>query len=295
MGWLLGVIMGTTEEVVEIERLEKSLLEENERDAEAVLYAASFREMEQSFVKYQTLQWVLYSVLLILAWGIGFLMLLYLPVRRFILRKDIRSRTLYLTPNAIVYKARILSSVTRPVPFPCFGVLKKEKHVLLHSVADVVVEQGYLQSLFGVYSLRIENVGVRRPPSDDVKIQGLRTQMLSGSQKFLVVPVFLIKLIAWLMWNYSLQCFHYFQAVMMRLSNMRNEVMSRQVSTFEDVPHHLMMSPSKSLKHDSKPSGEQLLMQKLEEVGSSVKRIQSLFEEQQSQTTESIDGGALIL
>lgn len=111
MGWLLGVIMGTTEEVVEIERLEKSLLEENERDAEAVLYAASFREMEQSFVKYQTLQWVLYSVLLILAWGIGFLMLLYLPVRRFILRKDIRSRTLYLTPNAIVYKARILSSV----------------------------------------------------------------------------------------------------------------------------------------------------------------------------------------
>jgi len=35
-----------------------------------------------------------------------------------------------------------LTQVTRPVPFPCFGVLKKEKHVLLHSVADVVVEQG---------------------------------------------------------------------------------------------------------------------------------------------------------
>ena len=32
---------------------------------------------------------------------------------------------------------------------------------------------GYLQSLFGVYSLRIENVGVRRPPSDDVQIQGI--------------------------------------------------------------------------------------------------------------------------
>jgi hypothetical protein len=30
-----------------------------------------------------------------------------------------------------------------------------------------------LQSLFGVYSLRIENVGVRRPPSDDVKILGI--------------------------------------------------------------------------------------------------------------------------
>ncbi|QCE06228.1 hypothetical protein DEO72_LG9g1239 [Vigna unguiculata] len=101
--------MGTAEEVVEIESLEKSLLEENDGDAEAVLYAASFREMEQRFVKYQTVQWVLYSLLLILAWGIGFLMLLYLPVRRFILRKDIRSRTLYLTPNAIVYKALSLS------------------------------------------------------------------------------------------------------------------------------------------------------------------------------------------
>lgn len=95
---------------MEIERLEESLLEKNEReDEEAVLYAASFREMEEGFVKYQTVQWVLYSVLLILAWGIGILMLLYLPVRRFILRKDVRSRTLYLTPNAIVYKAISLS------------------------------------------------------------------------------------------------------------------------------------------------------------------------------------------
>ena len=88
----------------EIDSLEKGLLPGNEE--EAVLYAASFREMEESFVKYQTAQWVLYSALLILAWGIGFFMLLYLPVRRFILRKDIRSRKLYLTSNAIVYKVR---------------------------------------------------------------------------------------------------------------------------------------------------------------------------------------------
>ena len=98
-----------TDEVLEIDSLEKSLLEENEsrEEDEAVLYAASFREMEQNFVKYQTVQWVLHSLLLILAWGIGLLMLLYLPLRRFILRKDIRSRTLYLTPNAIVYKATL--------------------------------------------------------------------------------------------------------------------------------------------------------------------------------------------
>ena len=99
--------MTTGNDVVEIDSLEKGLLSKTATEAEAeepVLYSASFQEMEENFVKYQTAQWLLYSALLILAWGIGFFMLLYLPVRRYILRKDIRSRKLYLTPNAIVYK-----------------------------------------------------------------------------------------------------------------------------------------------------------------------------------------------
>ncbi|XP_039071516.1 uncharacterized protein LOC120218679 [Hibiscus syriacus] len=215
--------------------------------------------MEDYFVKYQTAQWVLYSLVLVLAWGIGLFMLLYIPVRRYILRKDIRSRKLYLTPNSIVYK------VTRPVPvpFPCFGVLKKEKHVLLSSVADVVIEQGYLQSLFGVFSLRIENIGVRRPPSDDLQIQGM------------VNPNAFRK------------------AVLTRLSNSRTEVFSRQVSAIEDAPNLRILSPSawrSPLKHDCIPtSGDLALLQKLEEVGSSVKRVQSLIEEQHSQASETAD------
>ncbi|OMO86351.1 hypothetical protein COLO4_21226 [Corchorus olitorius] len=259
--------MGTGDEVVEIESLERSLLsesvngeEETEADDEAVLYSASFGEMEENFIKFQTAQWVLYSLLLVLVWGLGLFMLLYIPVRRYILRKDIRSRKLYLTPNSIVYK------VTRPVPFPCFGVLKKEKHVLLPSVADIVIEQGYLQSLFGVYSLRIENAGVRRPPSDDVQILGISNP--SAFRK----------------------------AVLTRLSNMRTEVFTRQVSAIEDNPNLRIqspaawLSPSKSLKHDAIPhSGDFALLQKLEEVGSSVKRVQTLIEEQRSQTSETTD------
>ncbi|RLM97718.1 uncharacterized protein C2845_PM06G31870 [Panicum miliaceum] len=107
------------------------------------------------------------EVLHVLAWGVGVLMLLYLPIRIYVCRRDFRSRKLYLTPHAVVYK------VNKPVAFPCFGVFKKEKYVILPSISDVVVEQGYLQSFFGVYSLRIENVGVRKPPSDDVKITGV--------------------------------------------------------------------------------------------------------------------------
>ncbi|KDO73822.1 hypothetical protein CISIN_1g024940mg [Citrus sinensis] len=254
--------MGSRDEVVEIDSLEKGLLSDNgieREDDDDVLYTASFQEKEDNFVQYQTAQWVLYSLLLILAWGIGLFMLLYLPVRRYILRKDIRSRKLFLTPNAIVYK------VTRPVPFPCFGVLKKEKHVLLPSVQDIVIEQGYLQSLFGVYSLRIENVGVRRPPSDDVQIQGVANP--SDFRK----------------------------AVLTRLSNMTNEVFSREASAIEDVQNPkrslssiTSMSPSKPSRHDLSHSGDQVVLQKLEEVGSSVKRVQALIEEQCGQTSDSL-------
>ncbi|GFY98548.1 hypothetical protein Acr_12g0010890 [Actinidia rufa] len=239
----------------DIDCLERGLLSENgsrddcEAEVEAVFYTASFEENEENFVKYQTAKWVLYSLLLILAWGIGLFMLIYLPVRRYILRKDIRSRKLYVTPNAIVYKVNYLSlvKVIRPVPFPCFGVLKKEKYVLLPSVADVVIEQ-----------VRIENIGLQRSPSDDVQIQGVANPRA------------------------------FRKAVMTRLSNMRSEAFSRQVSTIEDVPNlrighsaAVLMSPSKSFKYDSfAHSGELILLQKLEEVGTSVKRVQSLIEEQ---------------
>lgn len=256
--------MGAEDAVVEIDSLERQLLpEENgagagDGDGETpVLYTASFGEMEENFVKYQTAQWVLYSLLLILAWGIGVFMLLYLPVRRYILRKDFRSRKLYVTPNAVVYK------VTRPVPFPCFGVLKKEKYVLLPSVADIVIEQGYLQSLFGVYSVRIENAGVRRPPSDDLQIQGVANP--SAFRK----------------------------AVLTHIANMRTDDFSRQVSVIEDtrtlVAGHTQaaaMSPSKSIKHNAVAPDELILLQKLEEVGTSIKRVQTLIEEQQSQAPE---------
>ncbi|KAM7513504.1 hypothetical protein LguiA_003087 [Lonicera macranthoides] len=259
--------MESKDKAVEIDCLEKGLLlhdashEDYEAEDEPVLYSASFEEAEDNFLKYQTVQWVLYSLLLILAWGIGLFMLLYLPVRRYILRKDIRSRKLYVTPSAIVYK------VTRPVPFPCFGVLRKEKHVLLPSVADIVIEQGYLQSLFGVYSVRIENTGVRRPPSDDVQIKGIANPRA------------------------------FKKAVLARLSSMRSEAFSRQVSAANNIPNLRLgpsafasMSPSKSIKHDFfSHAGELVILQKLDEVGSSVKRVQTLIEEQQRQTSEPMD------
>jgi hypothetical protein len=69
-----------------------------------VVYRASFTELEENNLKNDTIIWVLISLLLVLAWGVGLLMLLYLPFKRYVLRKEISSRTLYVTENNIVYK-----------------------------------------------------------------------------------------------------------------------------------------------------------------------------------------------
>ncbi|XP_019708729.1 uncharacterized protein [Elaeis guineensis] len=238
--------MESPDETIEINILERRLLsgstsnEYASADDDTVLYSASFEEMEDNYVKYQTALWILYSLLLILAWGIGVFMLLYLPIRRHILRKDFRSRKLYVTTNAIIYK------VIRPVPFPCFGVLKKEKHVLLPSVADIVIEQGYLQSLFGIYSVRIENAGVRRPASDDVQIQGIAHPRA------------------------------FRKAVLTRLSNMRSEGFSRQASVTEG-PQSSISGP---LPGAWMPLPGDMILHTLREVESSVKKVQALIEKQ---------------
>ncbi|RZC85351.1 hypothetical protein C5167_041532 [Papaver somniferum] len=231
----------------EIDVLESGLLlpdsrTEDEDEERVVLYSASFAEMEEIYVKYQTIQWVLYSLLLVLAWGIGLFMLIYIPIRRYILRAEFRSRMLYITPNSIVYK------VVKPVAFPCFGVLKKEKHILLPSIADIVIEQGYLQSYFGVYSIRIENASVRRSSSDDVHIHGV-----ANPREFRKV-------------------------VLTHLANLKRETALTSHG-----------SPSRTPRTGIIPSSGELILQKLEEVGSSVKRVENIIEEQKHPKSQPVD------
>lgn len=102
--------MGFPDERVQVDALERHLLaglssnNYNGGFEDEVLYDASFAEMEDNFVNYQIAQWILLSLLLILAWGVGVLMLLYLPIRIHVCRRDFRSRKLYLTPHAVIYK-----------------------------------------------------------------------------------------------------------------------------------------------------------------------------------------------
>jgi membrane protein YdbS with pleckstrin-like domain len=55
-------------------------------------------------VNYDTVQWVLIALVFVLVYGVGLLLLLYVPIRRYIVRRDIRTRELYITTQAVVYK-----------------------------------------------------------------------------------------------------------------------------------------------------------------------------------------------
>ncbi|XP_015698444.1 uncharacterized protein LOC102703916 [Oryza brachyantha] len=236
--------MEFTDEILQVDVLERHLLaglspdDYNGACEDEILYDASFGATEDKFVKYQITRWILLSVLLILAWGVGLLMLLYLPIWIYVCRRDFRSRKLCLTPHAIIYK------VTKPVTFPCFGALRNEKHVVLHSVSDIIIEQGYLQSLFGIYSIRIENIGVRRPASDDIQITGVTHP-------------------------------HDFRkAVLVHLLNTRNLNLSRKAYAHDD---HQSTSYTPVAMSSVPPLGD-LILEKLDNVEISVKKMQALLE-----------------
>lgn len=139
--------------------------EEEEADAAArVVYRASFQELMPNYLQYDTIVWALISLLLVLAWGIGLLLLLYLPYKRYVLKRDILSRQLFVTEDKIVYK------VTRPSYLPFMGIVKQEIKVPLHLIVDVIIEQGCLQSAYSLYTFRIESIAHGKPaPLDELQ------------------------------------------------------------------------------------------------------------------------------
>ncbi|CAA7390968.1 unnamed protein product [Spirodela intermedia] len=133
-----------------------------------VLHVASFEELARPHLQYDTVIWVLISLLLVLAWGVGVIMLLYLPIRRYVLNKDISSRKLYVTQDEIVYK------VVRPSFLPFLGFTKTEKRIPLHMVIDIIIEQGCLQSIYGIHTFRVENIAYGKAAAmDELQVQGV--------------------------------------------------------------------------------------------------------------------------
>ncbi|KAL9435056.1 hypothetical protein AB3S75_021341 [Citrus x aurantiifolia] len=244
--------------------------EEAANSSEEILYAASFEELASNSVKYDTIIWFSISLLLVLAWGVGVFMLLYLPIRRYVLRKDISSRKLYVTPSEIVYK------VSRPSFIPFWGKTTNERHVPLSLVIDVIIEQGCLQSIYGIHTFRVESIARgKAAPVDELQVQGVDNPVLL--RKVIVTEA--AKVIHNSSKNWKVNAF-----------TGEVESMSRMASLTEGTA--VLRSPSKSWKmaglprqasveHRGMVPGE-LILHKLDEVNKSVKKIELLFEKSQN-------------
>ncbi|XLU54538.1 uncharacterized protein LOC107634960 isoform X1 [Arachis ipaensis] len=228
---------------------------------EQILYSASFEELASNSLKYDTVIWLSISLLLALAWGVGLIMLLYLPIRRYVLRKDLSSRRLYITPTEIVYK------VSRPSYIPFWGTVTIERHIPLSLVIDIIIEQGCLQSIYGIRTFRVESIARGKAALvDELQIQGI-----SDPDIFRKVIV---------------------TEASKSLRDVRRKLTapSTNVENMDHMPAAtegsvVMRSPSKSWKTPGvaysaldrrSPGG--LLLNKLEEVNKSVKRLEMLIE-----------------
>ncbi|XP_039000352.1 uncharacterized protein LOC120126147 [Hibiscus syriacus] len=239
--------------------------------SQPILYVASFEELARNYLQYDTIIWVSISLLLVLAWGVGIIMLLYLPFRRYVLQKDISSRKLYVTPSEVVYE------VSRPSFIPFWGKITIEKHVPLSQVIDIIIEQGWLQSVYGIHTFRVESIAHgKAAPVDELQVQGVAN------------PALLRKVIV-------REAAKAIQEVgkSWKLSTVTGEVetVSRMTSSFtEGQP--ILRSPAKSWKTSASPRHSsverrsmmpgELFMQKLDEVTKSVKKIEFLVEKSQA-------------
>ncbi|XP_057757246.1 uncharacterized protein LOC130976400 [Arachis stenosperma] len=237
---------------------------------EQILYSASFEELASNSLKYDTVIWLSISLLLALAWGVGLIMLLYLPIRRYVLRKDLSSRRLYITPTEIVYK------VSRPSYIPFWGKVTIERHIPLSLVIDIIIEQGCLQSIYGIRTFRVESIARGKAALvDELQIQGI-----SDPDIFRKVIV---------------------TEASKSLRDVRRKLTapSTNVENMDHMPAAtegsvVMRSPSKSWKTPGvaysaldrrSPGG--LLLNKLEEVNKSVKRLEMLIEKSHAPPTSS--------
>ncbi|KAK9742923.1 hypothetical protein RND81_03G205800 [Saponaria officinalis] len=142
--------------------------EEVGNECRKIVYSACFDELAENYIQYDSIIWLSISLLLVLAWGVGVIMLLYLPVFRYVLRKDLSSRKLFVTPTEIVYK------VSRPSFIPCWKTVTVERRIPLSLVIDIIIEQGCLQSAYGLHTFRVESISRgKAAPVDELQIQGV--------------------------------------------------------------------------------------------------------------------------
>ncbi|XP_057805675.1 uncharacterized protein LOC131020703 isoform X2 [Salvia miltiorrhiza] len=280
------MLMGRAEGLLKLNS-EKNLLlsdsgSELEADEEAdnpprVLYAASFDELASKHVNYDTIIWLSISLLLVLAWGVGIIMLLYLPYRRYVLQKDVASRKLHVTSKGIVYKA------SRPSYIPFLAKRDIEKHVPLGLIIDVIIEQGWLQSLYGLHTFRVESiVHGKAAPVDELQVQGLSNPGLL--RKVIVTQASKAIQDTGISWDPNIKVT---SESMFRMESLTlGPAVLRSPSSKSTK---MIGSPRRALMERKGVVPTDAMLTKLEEVNKSVKKIEFLIEKKQGSAGPSVD------
>ncbi|PIN02330.1 hypothetical protein CDL12_21270 [Handroanthus impetiginosus] len=255
-------------------------VDEEADDPLQVLYTASFDELASKNVMYDTIIWLSISLLLVLAWGVGIVMLLYLPIRRYVLQKEIESRKLYVTSNEIVYK------VSRPSYIPFLGETKIKKHVPLCLIIDVIIEQGCLQSLYGLCTFRIESIAHgKAAPVDELRVQGISNPGLL--RKVVVTQASKAIQDAGRSWNPNFQIsggesMFRMESLTLGPAILRSPTPSKSWKTTIGSHHQTPKEPKGVVPTD-------LMLHRLEEVNKSVKKIEFLIDKNQTSPGPSLD------
>ena len=153
-----------------------------------VLWSANQEGMESAYKKYHTTLWCLLGLVLIPAYGVGLLLLLWAPVIWLNARDGFRARRFYVTEKGIVLRLR------EPVTCRCCGVNSAEKHLLHSVVTDVSVTQNFVQRWFGLHTIRVETPGQSRAGVDatatsDIEVLGLTEPMAVKAVLLLAVTL----------------------------------------------------------------------------------------------------------
>ncbi|KAH7278350.1 hypothetical protein KP509_38G037400 [Ceratopteris richardii] len=275
----MGSVDGQSEEdYVEAGLLTDPVGQCNNAEGGKVLHSASFSDFERRFLSYETLQWILISLLLTLAWGVGIILLLYTPVRRYIMKQDFRSRVLYVTSDAIVYK------VTKPAFIPWFGVSKIEKCILLPLITDIVLEQGCLQSLFGLHSIRIETLGQGPLDAYSVSVCGMNNPR--KFRKAVLMATSALKKDA----SFYDSSFRE-KNVSLGLPRLHLQSSTRSQSftspqTVTDTPRQIFSHSYSDAHNPYVPANGETFLRKLEDIRIRAKKIETIILRQHGQTTD---------
>ncbi|XP_047976729.1 uncharacterized protein LOC125218953 isoform X3 [Salvia hispanica] len=191
-------------------------------------------------------------------------------------------------PPRVLYAASFneLSSkhVSRPSYIPFLSNRNVEKHVPLPLIIDVIIEQGWLQSLYGLHTFRVESiVHGKAAPVDELQVQGLSNPGLL--RKVIITQASKAIQDTGISWDPNIIVNSSESMFRMESLTLGPAVLRSPLSKSKKI----MGSPRRALMESKGVVPTDAMLNKLEEVNKSVKKLEFLIEKKQGSAGPSQD------